>query len=80
MKGFFMRLLDVEVGKWVTVMAFDGGEKFQDRLLQHGLYPGDRARILRTAPLDGPLLVEVSGRELALGRDVAKKIVVEMVE
>ena len=75
-----MRLRDVEVGKWVKVLEFDGGEKFQGRLLQHGLYPGDLARILRTAPLKGPLLVEVSGRELALGRAVAQKIVVEMVE
>lgn len=75
-----MRLLDVEVGKWVRVVGFEGTEKFQDRLLQHGLYPGDRARILRAAPLKGPLLVDVSGRELALGRAVAQKILVESIE
>jgi Fe2+ transport system protein FeoA len=28
--------------------------------------------------MKGPLLVEVSGREIALGRAVAKKILVEM--
>jgi len=75
-----MRLLDVEVGKWVRVTAFDGSERSQERLAQHGLYPGDRARILRAAPLQGPLLVEVSGRELALGRAVAQNILVENVE
>lgn len=73
-----MYLIDIEVGLWVTVTGFEGEAKFQDRLLQHGLYPGDKARILRAAPLDGPLLVEVSGRELALGRGVARKILVEM--
>ena len=73
-----MHLIDVEPGIWVKVTGFDGGGKFHDRLLQHGLYPGDRARILRAAPLKGPLLVEVSGREIALGRAVAQKILVEM--
>ena len=73
-----MQLIDVEPGIRVKVVGFEGGEKFQDRLFQHGLYPGDRARILRTAPMKGPLLVEVSGREIALGRAVAKKILVEM--
>jgi ferrous iron transport protein A len=75
-----MRLIDIQSGIWVKVIGFDGGEKFQDRLLQHGLYPGDLARILRSAPMNGPLLVEVSGRELALGRGVAKKILVELAE
>ncbi len=74
-----MHLIDIEAGIWVKVTGFEGGAKFQDRLLQHGLYPGDLARILRTAPLKGPLLVEVSGRELALGRAVAQKILVEFV-
>ena len=73
-----MHLIDVEPGIWVKVTGFEGGVKFQDRLLQHGLYPGDEARILRAAPLKGPLLVEVSGREIALGRAVAQKILVEV--
>jgi ferrous iron transport protein A len=75
-----MRLLDVEVGQLVKVIGFEGTEKFQDRLLQHGLYPGDHARILRAAPMRGPLLVDVGGRELALGRAVAQKILVEIAE
>jgi Fe2+ transport system protein FeoA len=75
-----MHLINVEPGVWVKVIGFEGGAKFQDRLLQHGLYPGDRARILRAAPLKGPLLVEVSGREIALGRGVAQKILVEITE
>ena len=38
---------------------------------------GDELGVLRSAPWDGPLLVEVKGRELALGRAVAEKIFVE---
>jgi len=72
-----MHLIDVELGVWVKVIGFEGNRRFQNRLLQHGFYPGDRMRILRVAPLNGPLLVEVSGREIALGLGVAKRIIVE---
>ena len=72
-----MRLIDVELGVWVKIIGFEGNRRFQGRLLQHGFYPGDRTRILRVAPLNGPLLVEVSGREIAVGPGVAEKIIVE---
>jgi ferrous iron transport protein A len=72
-----MRLLDVPQNQWVTVTAVDGGARMLSRLTQHGLFSGDRIRILRSAPLDGPLLIEVNGREIALGRAVAEKIHVE---
>ena len=72
-----MTLMDAPIGEWVKVVGFEGGAGMQNRLLQHGLYPGDQARVLRTAPMKGPLLVEISGREIALGRRVAEKILVE---
>jgi len=60
------------------VAALEGGAQLQARLLQHGLFAGDRLRVLRAAPLDGPLLIEINGREIALGRGVAVKIQVEV--
>jgi Fe2+ transport system protein FeoA len=71
-----MRLTEAHIGDVVRVVGFSGG-KTNARLLRVGLYPGDRMRVLRQAPLDGPLLVDVSGRELALGLDVAARILVE---
>jgi ferrous iron transport protein A len=47
-------------------------------LKQYGLHIGDQVRVIRQAPLGGPLVVEVNGREIALGRAVAKKIFVEV--
>ena len=72
-----MVLLDMEKGKWARVLRLDGGASLEDKLTQHGLYPGDCVRVLREAPLGGPLLVDVHGREIALGRGVAGKIFVE---
>ena len=75
-----MRLLDAPQNKWLNVSVLDGGARMQARLSQHGLFTGDRLRVLRMAPLNGPLLVEVNGREIALGRGIAEKIHVEVAE
>ena len=72
-----MVLLDVKTGSSVRILSLEGGAGLQDKLTQHGLYPGDCVRVLRTAPMGGPLLVDVQGREIALGRGVARKILVE---
>ena len=73
-----MRLDELTEEKNATIVEFKGGQKMQDRMTQHGIYPGDIVRIVRTAPLDGPYLVDVSGRELIIGRTLAKKILVEL--
>lgn len=73
-----MSLLDAPLGEWLRVAGLEGGLRLQARLSQHGLFQGDRLRVLRAAPLKGPLLVEVNGREIALGRGVAAKIRVEV--
>ena len=72
-----MVLLDIHKGDWARVLRLDGGAGLEDKLTQHGLYPGDCVRVLRAAPMGGPLLVDVHGREIALGRGIAGKIFVE---
>ena len=71
-----MTLMDAKIGAVVRVVGFGGG-KMNERLLQVGVYPGDRMRVLREAPLGGPLLVDIGGREMALGRTIAAHILVE---
>jgi ferrous iron transport protein A len=71
------RLLNINPGVSVRVIDFDGGIHLRSKLTQYGIYPGDCLRLLRKAPLGGPLLVECNEREIALGRGVADKIIVE---
>lgn len=75
-----MTLLNAPQGQWLKVTTLNGGESLRARLTQYGVFEGDYLRILRAAPLRGPLLVEVNGREIALGRRVAEKIIVEASE
>jgi ferrous iron transport protein A len=72
-----MTLLQVETGKLVRVKNFTGGAGLEYKLRQLGLLPGDYARVLRFAPLGGPILIDVGGRSIALGRGIASKVEVE---
>ena len=71
-----MTLLNVPNGTSARLSSLD--EKLRVKLMQYGLHVGDSVKVLRSAPLGGPLLVEVSGREIALGRAVAERILVEV--
>lgn len=69
-------LLDVPEGQCARLAAQAG--RLRTRLMQVGLYTGDEVRVVRSAPLGGPVLVEANGREIALGRAVAEKVQVEL--
>ncbi|MEP7136437.1 MAG: FeoA family protein [Chloroflexota bacterium] len=71
-----INLLNVPNGQRARLVSI--GERLQSKLRQYGLHNGDFVRVLRVAPLGGPLLVGVNGREIALGRVVAEKIMVEV--
>ena len=72
-----MQLLQVEKGRTVRLKSFQGGASLEHKLRQLGLLPGDTMRVLRRAPLGGPILIDVDGRAIALGRGIASKVEVE---
>jgi len=72
-----MTLIQVKKGQSVKIVRFKGGIGLESKLRQLGLIPGDQARVLRHAPLGGPILVEIDGRSIALGRGIASKVIVE---
>jgi len=72
-----MKLIDVEIGKSFRILRFDGGIWLENKLRQLGLLPGSSVRMLRQAPWGGPIMVEVDGRTIAIGRGIASKIYVE---
>ena len=73
-------LADTARGTRVRIISFEAGRGLKAKLNQFGLYPGDYARVVRLAPFDGPVLLEVRGMEIALGRNIAERILVEVAE
>jgi ferrous iron transport protein A len=73
-------LTSIDNGDWVRVVDFHGGRGMEARLTQLGFLPGNKIRVIRTAPFRGPLLIDVEGREIVLGRGIAHHILVEKIE
>jgi len=74
-----MRLLDSPKGELVRVIDFRGGRGVDYKLRQLGLSPGREVKVLRFAPMGGPLMIDVAGRSVALGRGIAARVTVEVV-
>lgn len=63
-------------GTTVMVREIIGGRRVLTRLFEMGLIPNTMVRIVRVMP-HGPLLIEVRGSKVALGRGIAMKVMVE---
>ena len=63
-------------GDQVRVVEIVGGRGLQRRLAHMGIYPGDIITILQAGIFRGPLLIEVRGFQIALGRGVAHRVLV----
>lgn len=73
-------LLTAGSGNKIRIIGFETGSDLEGKLRQLGILPGDLARVLRHAPLGGPVLIEINGREIALGETIASKVLVEEIE
>ncbi len=69
---------DLKGGKYGKISFIRGEHKVLQRLLDMGLTPGTRIRVVKVAPLDGPVEVSVRGSKLALGQDIACNVFVEV--
>jgi len=72
-----MQLINVPKGQSVRIISYRGGRGVGFKLRQLGLSPGKEIKILRYAPLEGPIMVEIGGRAVALGRGIAAHVQVE---
>jgi len=64
----------------VKVADISGGWGIRQRLGCLGIHPGDIITVKRSAIMRGPILISVHGNQVALGRGVAGKIIVEVIE
>ena len=68
-------LYSAKSGSRVQVLVVGG--PLVDQLARQGLRAGDVVLVKNRAPLGGPILVEVQGAVIALGRTLARKITVK---
>ena len=72
-----MTLAQLGSGDSARVLGVDGGWGLRRNLEQMGIHSGDIVSVAGTGAFRGPILVEVNGSRVALGRGVARRIYVE---
>jgi len=64
----------------VKVVDISGGWGIRQRLGCLGIHPGDIIAVKKSAIMRGPILISIHGNQVALGRGVARKVIVEVIE
>jgi ferrous iron transport protein A len=70
-----MTLAEAPAGARLKVLRIAGGAGVRNRLAVIGIYPGAVLKVLKPPP--GPMIVEIGGMRVAVGKGVALKIEVE---
>jgi ferrous iron transport protein A len=70
-------LVELKNGKNATIKKIEGGPGLKNRLEVMNLREGKRIRKTCSAPLNGPVVLEIDGFKMAIGRGMAKKVWVE---
>jgi ferrous iron transport protein A len=73
-----MTLDTVGVHRQARVIMIEGGQRVRSHLNTLGIHIGDWLTVVQRAPFRGPVLVEVHGTRVALGRGIAGKVQVDM--
>lgn len=71
-------LTHAPVGKTLRLVSIKGGREISHRLVEMGLHPGVEFKILQDS--GGPLLLAVQDARIALGRGLAFRITIEIIE
>lgn len=71
-------IIDIKEGNRARVVRIRGGLGVRQRLSCLGIHPGDLITLKRSGFMRGPVLVNIHGNQVALGRGIAAKILVEV--
>lgn len=72
-----MTLDSMQLRHTAYVAEIIGGRGVRSHLNTLGIHVGDEITVVERAPFRGPVLVEIHGSRVALGRKIAGKIVVD---
>jgi len=76
-KGTIMEqpIASLETGKTAVILRLEGGYLFRKKMGDMGIRERKTIRLVAIHPFHGPVVVEVDGREVTLGRGMAEHII-----
>jgi len=77
-EGNSLSLVDLKERNKGRVVSIRGNHKVIRRLLDMGITPNATVKIIKVAPLGGPVEISVRDSNLALGRSIASNVFVEL--
>ena len=75
-----LNLADLPINTLAIITDIQGGINLARRLNSMGLRKGQNVRILCKQPLHGPITIQACGCQMTLGRGMAQKIQVDVVQ
>lgn len=72
-------LNELKIGKKAIITEMRGGRNLKHRLESLNLRPGKIIKKISSSPFRGPVVVEVSGCKIAIGRGMANNILLEVI-
>lgn len=73
-----LNLYQAETSTALKVLLIQGGWETRRYFNEMGIHSGDQVRVLRKAPFGGPLVIENQGTQVAIGKQLAEKVQVEV--
>ncbi len=73
-----MTLDKLEIGREGIITEVGGAGALRCRLLDMGLIPGTKVKIVKIAPLGDPIELSIRGYDLSIRKDDAKNITLEV--
>lgn len=70
-------LAEIQTGEVKRVKAVLGGRGIQNNIRSMGIREGKVLRVVTRQPMRGPIIVEIDGMKIAIGRGMAKKILLD---
>lgn len=76
-KHMVVPLSELQPGTEATIREIEGGHGFHRRLFSQGIVVGKAVRKLSALGWGGPVVVQVDRAQVAIGRGMARRIIVE---
>ncbi len=78
MRSDFLPLIMLKKGQEALLKEINSGAKLKKKLNDMGLTPGVKINVI-SASGSGPVILDVRGSRLALGRGIVSKVVVDLI-
>ncbi len=72
-------LSKLSVGKTGKIIRLEGGPGLQRNLRLRGIAEGNYLKVIASHPLGGPVVVEIKGRGVTIGKGMATRVIIEVI-